>query len=113
MSDRPRRGACSSTGKVCYPNRSAAKDHRRRAKMLDVSAYKCGDCGFFHLGGWHGIKDRAAHRSDTGVWTMTVEQAAATLAVSPEFIARLIESEKVRSHDGAPYREDIERIAAT
>lgn len=111
MSSRPRHGACPTSSKVCYPDRAAAKNHIRRACMQNVAAYKCDDCGFFHIGGWHGTKDRAAHRSDTGIGTMPIEQASRELAVSQEFISRLIESGKVRSENGAPYRADIEKIA--
>lgn len=62
MSDRVRRGACPTSHKVCYHNRAAAKQHVRRANMAEVSVYKCDDCQFFHIGGWGGLKDRAAHR---------------------------------------------------
>lgn len=110
MSSRPRRGACPTTGKVCYPDRAAAKAHRNRTHMPEVAAFKCRDCGFFHLGGWHGTKDRAAHRGEIPPEAMTVSDACRALDVSEPFMERLIESGKVRSSDGHPFRADIERL---
>lgn len=112
MSERPRRGACTATGKVCYPDRAAAKAHKKRSNMPGVAAYKCRDCGFFHLGGWHGTKDRAAHRGEILPEAMTVTDAAHALDVSAQFIERLIEAGKVRASDGHPFRLDIERLLA-
>jgi hypothetical protein len=112
MSDRVRRGACPTTQKVCYHNRAAAKQHVRRANMAEVSVYKCPDCGFFHIGGWGGRKDRAAHRGHVNS-TMTKAEASNELDVSQEFIQRLIDSRKVRSENGQPYRQDIQRILTT
>lgn len=111
MDSRPRRGACPTTSKVCYIDRATAKRTIQKNHMPRVAAYKCGDCGFFHIGGWHGVKDRSAHSAGS-VGTMPIETACKLLGVSVEFIERLIEAGKVGSEDGLPYRADIERIAA-
>ncbi|WNM64562.1 hypothetical protein SEA_MIDNIGHTRAIN_75 [Arthrobacter phage MidnightRain] len=112
MSEHKRHGACPTSQKRCFPTRADAKRNLRLHHLKDVTVYKCQDCGYFHQGGWHGTKDRAAHRSDAGIGTMTIEQACRELAVSPTFIERLIESGKVRAENGAPYRADIERIGS-
>jgi hypothetical protein len=65
MSNHVRRGACATTGKRCFDTRADAK-HNNRQSHLKLSVYKCRDCGFFHQGGWHGTKDRAAHRGENG-----------------------------------------------
>lgn len=110
MSEHQRRGNCVSSGKRCYPTRAEAKKNLRRSHLQDVSVYKCYDCGYFHQGGWHGVKYRALHRGETDQCTMTIIHASQALTVSPEFIRRLIESGKVRSENGLPYRADIEKL---
>jgi len=109
VSDHIRRGACSITGKRCFDTRTQAK-HNLRQTNLKLGVYKC-ECGYFHQGGWHGNKDRAAHRGEIPADAMTADDAARALNVSPSFISRLIESGKVRSENGLPNRTDIDRLS--
>lgn len=109
MSEHIRRGACASTGKRCFVTRDAAK-HNVRINNLKLAVFKCGACGYFHQGGWQGNKDRAAHRGELPPETMTPSEAARELNVSIEFIARLVESGKIRSVNGLPNRLDIDRL---
>ena len=108
MSDHIRRGACPSTGKRCFTTRDAAK-HNMRINNLKLAVFKC-ECGYFHQGGWQGLKDRAAHRGEIPSDAMTLADAARELNVSPAFITRLIESGKIRADSGMPNRFDIERL---
>lgn len=110
MAEHQRRGACSGTGKRCFDTRALAKQNLRRNHLPDLSVYKCDDCGYFHLGGWHGTKDRAAHRGEIQPETMPVSEAGRTLNVSSAFIERLIETGKIRATNGQPFRADIERL---
>ena len=79
--------------------------------MRDVTVFKCADCGYFHQGGWHGSKDRSVHRGETVPDTITIAEACRLLDVTPGFIARLINADRVQTFRGNPYRTDIERIA--
>jgi hypothetical protein len=45
-------------GKIRYPNRARARIGRQRQPWLKLSIYRCGHCGFFHLG------TRDAHRDE-------------------------------------------------
>lgn len=102
---------CQTTGKLGFETRALARRSRRDSHYPDVSVYSCESCGLFHVGGWHGVKDRAAHRGVIESPTMTTLEASQYLQVSTAFIARLVESGKVRQENGQPYRADIERLA--
>ncbi|VXB23593.1 hypothetical protein [Citricoccus sp. K5] len=104
-----RRGNCPTTGKRMFSTRGEAKRYRDR-KHWDTAVFKCGDCGgYFHIGGWQGVKDRAAHRelhgggrSMVGV-DISVRMAAEELNVTPEFLGQLIEDGKLDArlnHEG-------------
>jgi hypothetical protein len=109
MSNHVRRGACATTGKRCFDTRTDAK-HSIRQSHLKLAVNKCRDCGYFHQGGWHGTKDRAAHRGEIPSETITVADAARALNVTTAFVARLVESGKIRSENGLPNRGDIDRL---
>ena len=109
MSEHIRRGACAATGKRCFDTRSDDKHNLRRTN-LKLAVFKCQDCGFFHQGGWQGIKDRSAHRRDAPAETMTVGDAATVLNVSPAFVTRLVQTGHIRSVAGMPHRDDITRL---
>lgn len=111
MSYHIRRGACATTNKRCWLTRAEAKKSVRNYHVQDVTVYKCGHCTYFHVGGWHGSKDRAAHRGETTPDTMTIADACRLLNVTPGFITRLINTDRVQTFRGNPYRTDIERIA--
>ena len=101
---------CPTTGKRGFETRALARRSRRDSHFQDVSVYPCESCGLFHVGGWHGTKDRAAHRHETEETTIPIIDAARLLNVSSDFIRRLITADKVRHRDGQPYRADIERL---
>lgn len=102
---------CLTTGKRSYNTKATAKRAMRDSHFDDVSVYRCEECNNFHVGGWHGTKDRSAHRGTIAKPTMTATEASRYLHVSAEFIDRLIDSGKIRHEEGEPYRADIERIA--
>lgn len=102
---------CAVTGKRGYATKAEAKRSKRDSHFRDVSVHQCADCPNWHVGGWHGTKDRAAHRHETDEPTVPIIEAAHLLNVSSDFIRRLITADKVRHRDGQPYRADIERIA--
>ncbi len=101
-----RRGNCPTTGKRMFSTRGEAKRYRDR-KHWDTAVFKCEDCGgYFHIGGWQGVKDRAAHRelhgggrSMVGV-DMSVRMAAEELNVTPEFLGQLIEDGAIKTITG-------------
>lgn len=101
---------CQVTGKRGFETRALARRSRRDSHFHDVSVYVCESCGLFHVGGWHGVKDRAVHRGITEETTIPIIEAAHELGVSSDFIRRLITANKIRHRDGQPYRTDIERI---
>ena len=101
---------CQVTGKRGFETRALARRSRRESHFQDVSVYVCDHCQLFHVGGWHGVKDRSAHRGITEEATIPIIEAARELGVSNDFIRRLITADKVRHRDGQPYRADIERI---
>lgn len=110
MIDHIRRGACTATGKRIYITRADAKQNMRRSHLKDLAVYKCGDCGYFHQGGWHGSKDRAVHRGENPPDTISIAEASGILGVSITFIHRLIDTGKIRTFGGDPIRADIERL---
>lgn len=101
---------CTVTGKRGYYTKALAKRAMRDSHHHDVSVYACELCRQWHVGGWHGLKDRSAHRHETEETTIPITEAARLLNVSSDFIRRLITANKVRHRDGQPYRADIERI---
>ena len=101
---------CPTTGKRGFETRAQARRSRRDSHFQDVSVYVCEECRLFHVGGWHGVKDRSAHRHETEETTIPIIDAARELGVSSDFIRRLITADKVRHRDGQPYRADIERL---
>lgn len=111
MTDHIRRGACPTTHKRMFVTKSDAKHNIVINHLKDVAAFKCGDCGYFHVGGWHGSKDRSVHRGETAPDTMPMLEACRLLDVSVAFIKKLEGAERVRTFRGNPYRIDIERIS--
>lgn len=110
MSAHIRRGACPTTSKRIYITRAEAKKDMRRGHMKDVTVYKCDGCGQFHVGGWHGEKDRSVHRGETEPDTMPLSEACRVLDVSAAFIQRLVVVGKIRTYAGELCRVDVERI---
>lgn len=105
-------GTCAVTGKLGFDTRAKARQSRRASHFHDVSVYTCEHCNLFHVGGWHGVKDRAYHRHETDEVIMTVRDAMAALDVSADFIQMLMQTGKVRHDAGQPYQADIERISS-
>lgn len=105
-----RRGACPTTHKRMFVTRADAKHNITTNHLKDVTAFKCADCKYFHVGGWHGVKDRAAHRGETIPDTMTITEACRRLDVSPQFLGRLIDAGRITTYNGNPATTDIERI---
>lgn len=110
MSNNYHLATCQVTGKRGFETRALARRSRRDSHYPDVSVYSCESCGLFHVGGWHGVKDRAAHRKQADELTIPIIDAARELNVPSDFIRRLITAEKIRHRDGKPYRADIERL---
>lgn len=109
-----RRGNCPTSSKTCYLSRKAAKLVIKTRHMDGVNVYSCTDCGFFHIGGWHGVKDRAAHREHHGEverdTCIPIAHAARLLRVSESMIIRLVDAGKVRGTEERVERIDIDRL---
>lgn len=82
--------------------------------MQDVSVYKCDDCPYFHIGGWHGYKDRSQHREMHGEQAapvdMPIPHAANFLRVSEDIVHRMISAGKIRGTHTHANHTDIQRI---
>lgn len=109
-----RRGNCAVTGKVCFTSRAKAKEVIRNKHMVGVSTFLCESCSYFHVGGWHGTKDRLAHREMHGATgdttAMPIDHAARFLGVSVDIVHRMIQAGKVRGTDTRVDSTDISRI---
>lgn len=115
----PTAGTCPVTGKIKYINRKEAKRVIRTRAYRDVSVYACPDCNHIHIGGWHGVKDRALHRekhacepcgTNTDEPHITVEDAAAELGVSTEAIHRVIAAGAARGTETHIHHGDLTRL---
>lgn len=109
-----RRGNCPASGKSCFTERKYAKKVAHDKHMQDVSVYKCDDCPYFHIGGWHGSKDRSQHRELHGqvsvALDMPIIHAARFLRVSEDIVYRMIDAGKIRGTDTHANTTDIHRI---
>lgn len=111
-------GTCEASGKIKYESRRDAKYVIRKRAWTGKSAFSC-DCGYFHIGGKHGILDRSAHRAlhgDEGPEQeaehhMPIEAAAGSLGVTPDFLRRVIsDTEWARGTDTHIHAADVARL---
>ncbi|WP_102157689.1 hypothetical protein [Zhihengliuella halotolerans] len=109
-------GICMDTGKLKYVSRKEAKRVVRLKGWRDMSVYACPDCSHIHIGGWHGVKDRIAHRELHGTDRVEpepqvpIEDAAAELGVSTDAIRRAIAVGAARGTDTHIHHGDLARL---